>query len=246
MRIIDAHMHLGEDLLYLTDDSEELLLRTMENCGVSELVLQPGIVARDQRQAHERIRRFADAHPGRVHGMACFHPLMGDEAYRGLVRWAVKDLGFKSIKMHPAAFAMAPSHPAAERIYELAEELDVAVMIHTGNGSPAALPALCIPVARTHPQLRLVMGHAGGGAYGAEALVVAQECPNVYLETSWTTVYDLAAMVAKLGPRRVMFGTDVPPNVPVELAKYRALGLSDADLEWCFWKTASEAFRLDA
>jgi len=244
MRIIDAHMHLGEDLLFCTDDSEDLLLRTMDDHGISALVLQPGIVARDQREAHLRIRRFADAHPGRVHGLACFNPLVEDRVYRELVSWAVRELGFRGIKLHPGAFCVAPNHPAAEKIYRLAEELGVPVMIHTGNGAPAALPALCIPVARKHPDLRIVMAHAGGGYFGPEALVVAEECPNVYLETSWTPVYDLAAMVSRVGPRRVMFGADLVPNVPVELAKYRSLGLSEADLEWCLGKTAAEVFGL--
>jgi hypothetical protein len=61
MRIIDAHMHLGEDLMFCSDDSEEVLLSTMDAYGISAQVVQPGIVSRDQRRAHERIRRFAEA-----------------------------------------------------------------------------------------------------------------------------------------------------------------------------------------
>jgi hypothetical protein len=67
----------------------------------------------------------------------------------------------------------------------------------------------------------------------------------VFLETSWTAVYDLEAMVRDLGPERVMFGTDLVNNVPVELAKYRSLGLSEAALEWCLGKTAQRVFHLD-
>ena len=47
MRIIDAHMHLGEDLMFRTDDSEETLLRAMDDNGISAQIVQPGIVARD-------------------------------------------------------------------------------------------------------------------------------------------------------------------------------------------------------
>lgn len=71
MRIIDA-MHLGEDLLFLTDDSEDVVLKAMDHNGISSQVLRPGVVARDQKKAHERIKRFADAHPGRALGLACF------------------------------------------------------------------------------------------------------------------------------------------------------------------------------
>jgi predicted TIM-barrel fold metal-dependent hydrolase len=244
MRIIDAHMHLGEDLLFGTDDSEETLLRVMDENGIAAQVVQPGIVARDQRKAHERIRRFADRHPGRCYGVACFNPLMDEAAYADLVRWTVKDLGFKGVKLHTNAFCMSPSHPAAQKIFRVAEELDIAVMIHTGNGLPNALPSLCIPAAREHPRVRFVLAHAGGGTFGADAIVAAEVCPNVYLETSWVTSYDLAAMVRKLGERRVMMGTDLVSNVAVELAKYRSAGLTEGQLEWCFAKTAESVFRI--
>ncbi len=244
MRIIDAHMHLGEDLMFLTDDSEETLLTAMDENGVNAQILMPGIVSRDQKKAHERIKRFIDAHPGRAFGIACFNPLMDDAEYLRLVRWAVKDLGFKGVKIHPYAFCVAPSHPANRKVFSVAEELDITVMIHTGNGLPIALPSLAIPVAREHPHLRIVLAHAGGGTFGADAIVAAQECPNIFLETSWVTVYDLQAMVEKLGPERVMFGTDLVSNIPVELAKYRALGLPDSKLEWCFARTAQSVFRL--
>ncbi len=246
MKIIDAHMHLGEDLLFNSDDSEETLLRTMDEHGISAQVVQPGIVARDQVKAHERIRRFADRNPGRCYGVAVFNPLMEEAEYGRLVRWAVKDLGFLGIKLHTNAFCMAPGHPAARKIYSVAEELDIVVMVHTGNGLPNALPSLLIPVAREHPKLRIVVAHAGGGTFGADAIVAAETCPNLYLETSWVTSYDLAAMVKRLGEQRVMFGTDLVNNVAVELAKYRSAGLSERQLEWCLGKTAASVFKIPA
>jgi len=243
-RIVDAHLHLGEDLMFLTDDREEDVLAAMDANGIDAAIVMPSIVSRDQKKAHERIRRFADLHPGRIHGLACFNPLMDDTEYAGLVRWTVKELGFKGIKLHPGAFNIAPSHPAAQKIYRLAEELDVPVMIHTGNGLPNALPSLCIPVAREHPGLRFVLAHAGGGTFGSDAIVAAEVCSNITLETSWTGVHALRRMVERLGERRVMFGSDLLLNIPVELAKYRAIGLSEAQLEWCLGRTAAEVFRL--
>ncbi len=245
MRIIDAHMHLGEDLMFSTDDSEETLLRVMDENGISAQIVQPGVVARDQRKAHERIARFAAAHPGRVYGLACFSPWMEENAYVSSVRWAIRDLGFRGVKIHTNAFCISPTHPAAERIFRAAEELGIVVMIHTGAGVPNALPSLAIPAARRHPKLSIVLAHAGGGMFAAEAIVAAQECPNIFLETSWTTHYDLAAMIRTLGPERVMLGTDLIGNVPLELAKYRSLGLADNQLAWCLEKTAASVFGID-
>jgi hypothetical protein len=242
--MIDAHMHLGEDLLFGTDDSEDVLLKVMDDNGIAAQVVQPGIVARDQKKAHLRIRDFAARNPGRCFGLACFNPLVEEAEYADQVRWAVKDLGFRGVKLHTNAFCMSPQHRAAKKIFRVAEELDIAVMIHTGNGLPNALPSLVIPVAREHPRVRIVLAHAGGGTFGADAIVTAEVCPNVYLETSWVTSYDLVSMVKRLGERRVMFGTDLVNNVAVELAKYRTVGLTEAQLEWCFARTAETVFRL--
>ena len=92
--------------------------------------------------------------------------------------------------------------------------------------------------------MRIVLAHAGGGTFGADAIVAAETCPNVYLETSWVTSYDLASMVKRLGEKRVMFGTDLVNNVAVELTKYRSIGLSESQLEWCFHGTAETVFRI--
>jgi hypothetical protein len=42
MRIIDAHMHLGEDLMFLTDDSEEVVLKAMDDNGIAAQILMGG------------------------------------------------------------------------------------------------------------------------------------------------------------------------------------------------------------
>jgi predicted TIM-barrel fold metal-dependent hydrolase len=74
-------------------------------------------------------------------------------------------------------------------------------------------------VALRHPQIRFVIPHFGAG-YFREALMVADQCPNVYLDTSssnrWMQ-YEPAGLDLRntfrralelLGPERLLFGTD--------------------------------------
>ena len=160
------------------------------------------------------------------------------------VSWAINDLGFVAIKLHPEAYCCAANAPQAKKVYEAARALKVPVMIHTGNGVASALPSLAIAAARAYPDVTFVLAHAGGGMFGSEALVAAQVCPNIYLETSWCPVYVLKNFVESIGCERLMFGTDNPDNVGVELAKYRALHLSDEQLAWCLGHTAETVFSL--
>jgi len=76
-------------------------------------------------------------------------------------------------------------------------------------------------------------------------LVAAQECPNIYLEPSWCTVTDVGKFLRAIGADRIMFGSDHPDNIPVELAKYRSLRLREDEMAACLGGTAARLYRLD-
>src|SRR4029078_10930813 len=72
-------------------------------------------------------------------------------------------------------------------------------------------PLLGLNVARRYPELVLVLGHAGGTPEGLRASVeVAEQCPNVYLDTGTSLVYrgSIESLVEAAGAERVLFGTD--------------------------------------
>lgn len=242
--IIDAHMHLGEDLIYNSNDDEERVLGYMREFGIDGVILQPGLKTNDWHKSCERIRDFTVKHAGHAWGIVSYTPHCSKKEYMEHVSWAINDLGFVAIKLHPEAYCCAANAPQAQKVYEAARELKVPVMIHTGNGVASALPSLVIPAAMEYPDVTFVLAHAGGGMFGSEALVAAQVCSNIYLETSWCPVYVVKDMVKKLGCGRLMFGTDNPDNVGVELAKHRALHLSEEELGMCLGGTARKVFSL--
>jgi hypothetical protein len=120
----------------------------------------------------------------------------------------------------------------------------VPVIVHTGLGSPWALPSLCIPPARRYPHLPVILAHAGWGLYSAEAVVAAEVCPNLYLEPSWCPAYAARQMIDAFGVGRVLWGSDHLSNIAVELAKYRSIGLSDDELAGVLGGTARAVFSL--
>jgi predicted TIM-barrel fold metal-dependent hydrolase len=111
---------------------------------------------------------------------------------------------------------------------------------------PMGGPSMIIPVAKEYPQVRIVMAHSGGQLLANEAVIVAQICPNVWLETTWLPGGTIRSFVRTLGPRRVMFGSDSAYNVSIALFTHRAIGLSDTELEWVLGRTALEVYGLDA
>ena len=242
--IIDAHAHLGTCRVTDLDVREEALLQKMDENGVDALIVQPLPGAPDAPAVHDQIADLGARYPGRFYGLASFNPHRPEDEYRAEITRCVRDLGFVGVKVHTYGHAVNLMGRDAEMIFRVARDLGIAVMIHTGLGIPLALPALSIPLAQRYPEVPVVLAHAGWGIFSAEALVAAQACPNIFLEPSWCQSTGILGMVRTLGAERVMFGADMPLNQGPELATFREIGLTEAELDQCLWKTAASVFKL--
>lgn len=243
MRIVDAHAHLGRCRLFCIDVSPEDLLEGMDANGVDASIVQPVPGAVNIEALHEEVADMAAKHKGRIFGLACFDPYLEEDEYGKLATWAVKDLDFRGLKIHTNGHSISPVHPYAKKVFRIANDLKVPVMIHTGPGVPNSMPSLCIPPAMEYPDLPIVLAHAGGELFSGEAVIAANLCPNIYLEGSWTTSFAVPGLVAA-ADGRLMFGSDVIGNIPTELAKYRSQGLTEGQLENILHNVAEKLFRL--
>jgi len=248
MRIVDAHAHLGLDPVFDVDFTEQSLLDSQELNGIDVTLVQPPTVhtLEEVRQCHDAVADLARRYPGRFRGIACPNPHLPGTQFEDEVRRCIEELGFVGLKLHPFGHATNPLGTHGRRVFETARKLGVPVMVHTGPGIPWTLPSLLFPIARDNPDLRIVVAHAGHNMLAAEAGLLAESCPNVYLEPSWVGGHTVLHWVRALGPHRVMFGSDHGENAAVELAKYRSLGLSDAELSLVLGGTAGAVFGLSA
>jgi hypothetical protein len=119
-----------------------------------------------------------------------------------------------------------------EPLLEQAAAQHCAVFVHCGTLTVGVRKKLGLPcpfdmrfsnpldlhaVAQRRPGLRFIVPHFGAG-YFREALMLADLCPNVYLDTSSSNSWmryeglNLAAVFQRAlevaGPRRLLFGTD--------------------------------------
>jgi predicted TIM-barrel fold metal-dependent hydrolase len=118
---------------------------------------------------------------------------------------------------------IAPNDPRLAPYFELAEELDVPVLIHTlgigpylpGFRSAAGRPLLLEDVLVRHPKLRLYVENAGY-PYGDEMIAMMYQYPGLYADVStitWviprTAFYDYLARFVRAGlSKRLMWGSD--------------------------------------
>ncbi|MFO7698588.1 MAG: amidohydrolase family protein [Anaerolineae bacterium] len=225
MRIIDCHAHLGYDHVFDHDFTARELIETYDALGVEGAIVQPALCRPyldDVRAYHDAIAELCDAHPGRFWGMASMTPHFSPDDLRAELTRCVRDLGFVGIKLTPIGHACSPSSRNGMALFALAEELGVSLMVHTGAGVPFSAPVQLIPGVERHPDLRVIVAHAGGELYMGETMLLVRY-DNVYFEPSWLGSQSTAKLLSAAGADRLLFSSDHASNVPTELAKYRSL-----------------------
>ncbi len=245
MKIIDTHAHIGVSRFSGVEITERELLETMDRNGIAaSLVMPQPVLAGNESAVHERIAALSNAHPKRFFGIVCIDPWTDEEPYRKEAEKCLDAFGFRALKINCLGHNISPLSVKCEKIYQMAKERNLPVVVHTGLGSPNSLPALLIEPARRYPEVNFVMAHAGFAEYSDEAIIAARVCENIVLEPSWCPTYMVRKMVNQIGSDRLIMGSDHLTNLPTEHVKYRYQS-KDSELEQIFFRNPDQLFRLD-
>ncbi|GHS99118.1 hypothetical protein AGMMS50276_22160 [Synergistales bacterium] len=245
MKIIDTHTHLGTSRQTDSVHTEEIWLSKMKRYNLDGLLSYPlPSPYPDAPTMHDRIHKFANDNPGRVWGVVDINPIVDEDEYFKEATRCVKELGFVAIKMHPSQEATNPLSKHAVKVFEAAKMLNVPLIVHTGPGVPYSLPCLLIPRVKEYSTLRIVLAHAGAFLFTDEAIIMAKNFDNVYLEPSWCGAPQLRQMVDVVGIERLMFGSDGPLNVGPSIAQVEAIDMTDREKELYLGKNAIDFYGL--
>lgn len=245
VEVIDSHQHLGDCRVFDAFVSVGEVLTAIDVHGLKGVLLQPFPGAADPRRIHDQIAELEIRTDHRVRGIVSVSPHSPGDALEIEAERCVLELGFVAIKLHTLGHAVDPLSSDGSRVFALGRRLHVPVMVHTGGaGAPFASPSHCLQVARDYPDAPIILAHAGMSVATKEAGLIAADCPNVWLETSWCSVLDLAWLRTFVGPSRLLFGSDATANIDVELHKYEQAGFSSAELALCLGKNAAKVFGL--
>ncbi|HEV2444887.1 MAG TPA: amidohydrolase family protein [Candidatus Sulfopaludibacter sp.] len=161
--------------------------------------------------------------PGRFFAFAMVNPLAENAAIAH---------GLHAICLFPAMHRFSLHDPRVEALLAQAALRRCAVFVHCGVLTVGIRKKLGLPspfdmrfsnpldlhaIALRFPQIDFIVPHFGAG-YFREALMLADLCPNVHLDTSSTNSWmryeglDLQTVLRRAldvaGPRRLLFGTD--------------------------------------
>jgi len=247
--IIDTHAHVGEDKVFDEYFSEDELVESQKQNGIDITIVQPATVTsiEDVKKQHDKIFELCNRYPGHFYGMANPSPHLPDRIYEEEVVRCISELGFVGVKLQPFGHGVSPLSHNGRKVFALAEKLKIPVMVHTGSGIPWSHPALLHPIAEEYPELKIIVAHAGMMVFAFDAAYLAKKHSNIFLECSWTGGFLIRSWIRDkdIGKERIMFGSDHADNAPVELVKYRTIGLTDEEIDWVLGKTASFVFKLE-
>lgn len=245
IKIIDVHQHLGSCRVFDVNVSKEELLEITNKHGIDTCIVQlfPGV--NEYQEKNNDIINLCKEYKNRFFGLIDINPHLQDDLFESEVNRLMDSGYFKAIKLHTIGHAINPLSRDADKVYKIARKYKIPVMIHTGAGIPFALPSLIIPKAVEYSDVIFIMAHSGNSQiYSAEAFVAASQCKNIYLETSWTSIGDKEWFINSIGSERVLFGSDMPGNIQVELFHYKSLNLSKKDLENILYNNAKKIFKI--
>lgn len=178
----------------------------------------------------ESVSSAVAGHPDRFFGYVMIDPTQSDAVDR--VKAAAANPHLHCLCLFPAMHTYTIVDERLVPLFEIASDSGLAVFVHCGAlsvgvrkklGLPSQFdlrfsnPLSLHPVALHFPKIKFVVPHFGAGLL-REALMLADLCPNVYLDTSSTNRWmryeglDLRAVFRRaldvIGAERLLFGSD--------------------------------------
>lgn len=167
-----------------------------------------------------------------------------------LLREAVKDYGFRGIKLHRGEYTLAEY--VIDPVIRLAGELGVPCLIDfAGNANDLKR------VAGSFPETKIIAAHLGRYLCTDQATIdsfiaAAETYSNIYLDISGVVlVWKIPEAVSRVGKNRVLWGSDGPLAAPtlgnyisLDIDKVRLCGLSNEEQEAVLSGTAAQLLKL--
>jgi uncharacterized protein len=236
VEIIDAHVHLGNDIDGMSGVYDELE-QIQRRYGISRAFMfcmdepdrEPAF-----RAPNDRTLAFAERSAGRLIPFVRLDltgPSPIAEAERCL------DRGARGIKLHPRAQRFALNDERLAPVFALAAERRVPILIHGGRGLPPIADHLGNLVER-YPAAQLIVAHAGiadlaglGGRLGGKS--------GVYFDTSVWSALDLLDLYRVVAPEQILYASDYPygqqpASLLTSLRTARLAGFDDRQLRDLF------------
>jgi uncharacterized protein len=242
-RIFDVHGHLGRFQVAVPELTPAETVQRLARYHVQRIVVSSTLaLSYDVRAGNEQVAAAVAAQPELL-GYAVLDPHDVAGAADELHRCFRQD-GFVGVKLHARLSGKPTSSEQFAALFELIAPYRCPVLIH--NDGPDYAEAI-LRLARAHPQLPIIIAHAGPSRPDEAAFRAAARVEHLYLEFAttfpWRGAVRRAIEVA--GVERVLFGSDFPLIDPgYVLGHYQEADLSADEQQAIMWDNAARLFSL--
>jgi predicted TIM-barrel fold metal-dependent hydrolase len=160
-----------------------------------------------QRIENDFIIDLVKAHPQRLFGFGQVMP-QADDALDEIAR--IAEAGLSGLKLHPSMHGYhVADHGLLDPVFEACAKYKMPVLINALDDAFCA-PLAIEEIARNHPNVPTIIAHMGAVWNVPEAIIVAERHEHIYLETSATLLADVRRAYARLGPKKIVMGSEWP------------------------------------
>jgi predicted TIM-barrel fold metal-dependent hydrolase len=208
--IYDLHTHPDRFTgIYFPDPEMDGILRSMDRCGVKQIAIAPHAALFNPLDGNDLTLRMLAAHPDRFLGYMVFNPRY-PETLPALQAHTAETPGVIGFKIHPTMHDYPLTGAAYQPLLEWTNAHKLLVLSHTW-ADPRCNADACRAVTEQYPEMIFLLGHSIWGQFD-EAITLATEMPNVYLEL--TASEHIPGFIEKAvqgaGAEKILFGTDLP------------------------------------
>ena len=184
-------------------DVERLLAR-MDAAGV-DLAM---VCSLAQRIENDFIAGLVAAHPDRLFGFGQIMP-QADDAAAQIVALAQRP-GILGLKLHPSlhGYHMA-DHGLLDPVWAACRDHGLAILVNALDDA-FVTPLAIEEISRGFPEVPVLIAHMGAVWNVPEACIVAGRNEHIYLETSATMLSDVRVAYARVGPEKIVMGSEYP------------------------------------
>lgn len=263
--IIDCHTHINnyhnEQVESLKSCLDALQLEMRRNRVDIALVLTSYKVTPGRPSTHDAVRATRDL--SNLFIVAGISYLDFDPAELNSLRQYLEEGSVRGLKLYPGYEPFYPADPKLEPVYRLAAEMQVPVMIHTGDTfTPRgklkyAHPLNVDDVAVDYPETNFVICHLGSPWF-RDCMEVVYKNSNVYTDISGLVLGNFTdrfesymhkqlqeMLTYGVEPDKVLFGTDWPiSSMDSYLEFMEELNIPQRERQKILYENAARLFKL--
>jgi hypothetical protein len=225
--IFDGHVHVSDSEF----GNVNVLLAQWDHAGIERGLCVPGGMVDvrqfsrifsgqyrpDPRIPNHLVFDAIQQHGDRIQGLVCVNPHEGAEALTMLEEGL--DRGCRGVKLAPIVHQFQFSDPILDQIASCCGDRGFPVYSHV-LPNPGMRTSDFADLARRSRGTNFILGHMGFGPADADAIEFASELDNLYLESSLGNFLILRDALERLGPTKLVFGSEFPLSHPkAELEK---------------------------